>query len=673
VALTKAIGKAETPDTYGTQSAYNNPSPDPGSPASAYQFTPGFIDKWGPSVLGSQYQKGNYSLTPAQQDELAYGAIKTMGTTGDPGYEYLGKLTPKQIASAWNSGDPNAYLEADYQGTKKNANGQSYNVPDYVNKVESEYNSIMGTQTAEAASGPSDSSSQSSDSGPSLMDTILGVGGAAGGWLLNNAWKYAQKPLTDAAIDAGVGAVAGSETGPGALATAGAGGLIGLGTGIVQDFMDSNNSQSSTPTSDQTAQTSQPAQPDVNAEIAADAGKGNTFTPAPEPAPKNNQQNEQEQQDQEEIQKLEAEMPQANQASQKVAQQIAQDYGTTIPGQRAMDDKNVKEGIQEAGINGWGPEVTEDENGVKRNDYKGAIGKANGAIHETSQNMEQMLDASGATGSMAETIADAQNDFNKRSGIDATERVAAKKYFKDQGDAYLAESGKKSYDKMTVGKFEKMKREKGHGKKWDQLEPNWKREADKSLSRAARRTVERSVPNEVKDLYNRANKKMERMINARKVMEKLDKKKGTKNKSLLKGLIHAGGRYAALYIGDKIGGPLGAILGSMAGDYITRAVDKKFGKTVFETPAMKKGLEILQKTKPQAYKVLQHELKKAGVIKGKENFGDLEKQSMKQDIDDLTNPPSNIPTQNKPQSPRKPKGKAHKGLIRLSNKRPKRK
>ena len=175
----------------------------------------------------------------------------------------------------------------------------------------------------------------------------------------------------------------------------------------------------------------------------------------------------------------------------------------------------------------------------------------------------------------------------------------------------------------------------------------------------------------MKDLYNRANKKMERMINARKVMEKLDKKKGTKNKSLLKGLIHAGGRYAALYIGDKIGGPLGAILGSMAGDYITRAVDKKFGKTVFETPAMKKGLEILQKTKPQAYKVLQNELKKAGVIKGRENVGDLEKQSMKQDIDDLTNPPSNIPTQNKPQSPRKPKGKGPKGLIQLPKKRPK--
>ena len=129
--------------------------------------------------------------------------------------------------------------------------------------------------------------------------------------------------------------------------------------------------------------------------------------------------------------------------------------------------------------------------------------------------------------------ADAENDFNKRSGIDASERAQAKEYFKKQGDAYLKESGKDG--KMTVGKFEKMKREKGHGKKWDQLEPNWKREADKSLSRAARRTVERSVPKEVKDLYNRANEKMERMINARKVMEKLDKKKGTKNKSMLKG------------------------------------------------------------------------------------------------------------------------------------------
>ena len=51
VALTKAIGQAETPKQYGTPAAYTTPSGDPGSPASAYQFTPGFIDKWGPSVL----------------------------------------------------------------------------------------------------------------------------------------------------------------------------------------------------------------------------------------------------------------------------------------------------------------------------------------------------------------------------------------------------------------------------------------------------------------------------------------------------------------------------------------------------------------------------------------------------------------------------------------------
>ena len=108
VALTKAIGKTES------KGKYNAPSGDAGSPASAYQFTPGFIDKWGPSVLGSQYQKGNYNLTPAQQDQLAYGAIKTMGTTGDPGYAYLGKLTPAQIASAWNAGDPNAYQDPNY-------------------------------------------------------------------------------------------------------------------------------------------------------------------------------------------------------------------------------------------------------------------------------------------------------------------------------------------------------------------------------------------------------------------------------------------------------------------------------------------------------------------------------------------------------------------------------
>ena len=403
VALTKAIGKSESGGKY----TIGDDTGDGADSYGAYQMTPAFIQEWAPKA-GIQYQSG-IKLNPQQQDEIAYNAVKTMGTTGDPDHAYLGKLTPAQIASAWSTGDPNAYLDPDYG--KNDTYGSTEN---HVNEVAKIYDAEMGqsasnplVSTANAATSPD--SSESSDSGPSLMDTILGVGGAAGGWLLNNAWKYAQKPLTDAAIDAGAGAVVGSETGPGALATAGIGGLVGLANGIVSDFTDGNNSQSSTPTSDQAAQTSQPAQPDVNAEVAADAGKANPLPPEQNPQPQNQQSNQQstpqEQQDQEEIQKLEAEMPQANQASQKMAQQIAQDYGTTIPGQRAMDDKNVKEGIQEAGINGWGiPNVVEDENGVKRNDYHESIGKANGAIHETSQNMEQMLDASGATGSMAETI-----------------------------------------------------------------------------------------------------------------------------------------------------------------------------------------------------------------------------------------------------------------------------
>ena len=678
VALTKGIGKAESPN-FGTPDAYNNIG-DGGNSQGAYQMSTPFIQEYAPKILGSSYQAGQ-KLTPAQQDQLAYGVVKEWGTTGDPNYSYLGKLTPQQIASAWNSGDPNAYMEADYQGTKKNTQGESYNVPDYVSNVENAYNSIMGTPTANAAT--SDSDNTSSGSGPGLLDTILAAGGAAGSWLLGKGWQYAQKPLEDAATDAAVAGTVGLVTGPGALPMAAAGGIEGLTRGIVSDFTGNGNSSAPATSTDQT-QTTQPAQPDVSSEVVADAGKANPLTPKPYPQPQNNQQSEQEQQpqnnqqseqeqqDQAEIQKLEAEMPQANQASQKVAQQMAQDYGTTISGQRKMDDPNVKEGIQEAGINGWGPNVIEDENGVKRNDYQEGIDKASGAIKETSENMGTMLDASGSRGSMKDTLTDAYKDFSMTSGIDAGERELAKKYMTEKGKAYLRESGDKK-GTMSAGKFEKMKRELGHGKKWDQLEPNWKREADKSLSRAARRTVEKNLEPHMKDLYNRANKKMQRMINARNVMEKLDKKKGTKNKSMLKGLIHAGGRYAALYIGDKIGGPLGAILGSMAGDYITRAVDKKFGKTLFETPAMRKGLEILQKSHPKAYIALQNELKKAGVIKGKEDVKDSEKQNMKQDISDITSHPSSSPKQNKGQSQRKPKGKSHKGLIQLPKRPPSKK
>jgi len=626
VALTKAIGKAESGGKYTAP----DKTGDGANSNGAYQMTPGFLSEWAPKA-GIQYTSG-MQLNPQQQDEVAYNAVKTMGTTGDPNHAALGKLTPAQITSDWNTGDPNAYLDPDYG--KNNTYGSTEK---YVDAVAKNYESEMGDSSASSplvSSADASNGSDSSGSSPSLMDTILSGGAAAAGWLLSKAWQYGQKPIVDAGVDAVIG---GGEGGiPGAV--------IGAGTGLVQGAIQdiaggSSSDQSSGQPADQT-QPSDQTQPPVQ--------DSSTQTPQPQIS-----QTKPSEDEDAEIQALEKEMPQASQASQEVAHQIAQDYGATVGGAKAMNDPNVKEAIQEAGINGFGPKIVTDDQGVARNNYTESRQKASDMISDTSEGVEKMLHASGGVGSMASTLEDAYNDFSKTHGIDASEREQAKEYFKKQGEAYLKENGD-GKGNISVGHFEKMKREKGHGKKWDQTEANWKREADKSLSRAARRTVEKNVKPEMKDLYNRAEKKMQRLINARNIMKKLEGKKATKNKSVVKSLMHAGGKYAALYIGDKIGGPLGAILGSMVGDHVTRAIDKRYGKTIFETPAMQTGLKLLQQKYPDSYLILQRELKKAGIIRPKP-----------------TSSPKNSPIQKKQQSPRKPEGKALKGLIQLPTKRQK--
>ena len=644
VALTKAIGTAESGGKYTAP----DDTGDNANSNGAYQMTPGFLSEWAPKA-GVQYTPG-MKLNPQQQDEVAYNAVKTMGTTGDPNHAHLGKLTPAQITSDWNTGDPNAYLDPDYG--KNNTYGSTEK---YVDAVSKNYEKEMGSSEASSplvSSADASNGSDSSGSSPNLIDSILTGGAAATGWLLSKAWQYGQKPIVDAGVDAAIG---GGEGGiPGAVVGAG----TGLVQGVLQDITGGSGNQTN---QTQTGQTQTDQTPQVTPPT--------TTPPNPEPNPSQTAPSEDEDS---RIQALEKEMPQVSQASQEVAHQVAQDYGSTVGGTKAMQDPNVRGGIEEIGMNGWGPKVVTDDQGVARNDYKESRQKADNMISDTSESMEKMLNASGGIGSMADTLADAEADFAKTHGIDASERAAAKEYFKKQGEAYLKENGD-GKGNMSVGHFEKMKREKGHGKKWDMTEANWKREADKSLSRAARRTVEKSVKPEVKELYNRANKKMQRMINARNIMKKLDGKKARKNPSNFKKLMHAGGKYAALYIGDKIGGPLGAILGSMVGEHVTRAVDKRFGKTIFETPAYQAGLKLLQAKHPDSYLILQRELKKAGIITPKK-YMEPPKKFYHHGIANLevtTNPSSGSPTKKQSQSPSKPQGKALKGLIQLPTKRQK--
>lgn len=123
VNLTKAIRQTESGGNFsavGKSGEYG-----------AYQFTEptwnATSSKYGVNVPLKQ-------ATPEQQNEVAYRQIKEWK---DKGYNV------GQVASMWNSGKPDAYLDNSYIGVNKH--GASFNVPEYAKKVADVYQSFKQT------------------------------------------------------------------------------------------------------------------------------------------------------------------------------------------------------------------------------------------------------------------------------------------------------------------------------------------------------------------------------------------------------------------------------------------------------------------------------------------------------------------------------------------------
>lgn len=130
VALAKAIGKKESNGNY-------NAVGDNGHSAGAYQWnndTPlqqGQIPK---NFIQFAQEVGAdpSDFSPRNQDMVAYKTIQKWGKEG---------LTPAQIASRWNSGDPNAYTRNSSGYNKKQ--GVSYDVNQYVDEVGRNFNQYL--------------------------------------------------------------------------------------------------------------------------------------------------------------------------------------------------------------------------------------------------------------------------------------------------------------------------------------------------------------------------------------------------------------------------------------------------------------------------------------------------------------------------------------------------
>lgn len=560
VALTKALGQAESGGKYNATDATGDNADSEG----AYQMTPGFLQEWAPKA-GVQYTAGT-KLTPQQQDEIAGNAVQTMTTTGDPAYPELGKLTPAQVASAWNTGNPDAYLDQSYGQNNTYGSTEAY-----VNKVGQLYNqeasnnpqaASQNTQVAgNTANGQTADISQNSGGQPGWESLLEGLGIGGLGWLAGAA----KAPLEDAATGAVTGAVAGSILpGPGTLAGAGTGALGGLTEGVIQDITGGGSGGGQTPT---TATSSAPQEP----------------TPEPQSSP----------------------LGQPSVDSSVVQNAINESMQGTQSNRAFSQSSNGQQAIQTAAQFGL---IQPDENGILTfNDDKAGQVDA-----ELGSALDNQIKAQPGFVSPASAANYAGISLGNDKTQTATDRKSASNYVQkflsdDTGDAGM--NGQVSLTSLREAQKAHYAAAK-NGYRGGRTTPEIM--AHKALGEAYGRVIRDNLPD--KDLYDRTKKMQRNLINAREVGKRLQGKRAPVH---VHPLWQAVARRAALaaetYIGDAIGGPVGGIIGAVTGDYLNGKLDKHFSQSIFETKSMKAALATLRDSRPEAYTKMVTALKQRGI------------------------------------------------------------
>lgn len=290
-------------------------------------------------------------------------------------------------------------------------------------------------------------------------------------------------------------------------------------------------------------------------------------------------------------------------------QALNQTLQTTPTGKLLASSPQVQQTLGYMAQNGYLPDTSTGVNdfGVKNN--SGAFKKSSDSIKELSSGAENILDLEGGQGDVESTRQKVHT--NIRQFVPTHEQGDAIKY----ADEILA-SGEKEYGNggsIPLSKMEKLKRESGQAAgKWDMSTPSAKKAAFKAVNRGLRAEIAEKTTH--KDLYNKVMKEEEKIFATQKLMKKMEGKKALEHKGLLRGALKSYGKYVGTYLGDKIGGPLGAIVGTMVGDHLTKAVDKRFGKTYFESKEGKRLIELASQKSPHMAKILKKELKKYGVV-----------------------------------------------------------
>lgn len=547
VALTKAIGIAESGGKY---SASDNTG-DNANSHGAYQMTPGFLQQWAPKA-GVQYQQG-MKLTPQQQDEVAGNAVQTMMTTGDPNHPHLGKLTPAQVVSTWNTGNPDAYLDPEYG--KNNTYGSTAN---YVDKVSQLYNKEAAKNpkpiTGDSGVGQTANISNNNEAAPDWKMALEGLGLGGLGWVIGQGASALRDSLPT------VGALVGSRFGP-------AGSVIGsqAGQGLESLFGGgSNNGGGQPPT-----------------------GSGNMTT---QPQEGNNEDFSQQ-------------VQQSSLSSKLVQDAINESLGGTVANRTFSQSSNGKAAVNTAAMFGL---IKPDENGNLMYDE----GKSKQVEGELGNALDKQIEAQDKKTSVASVLNyGGQYISNDRFSTAADRQDASKRMQEEVAARGVGNNGDMSLSDMRQAQKEHYQAAKNGyrgGRTSAQIL------AHKALGDAFGRVIRDNLPDA--ELYDRTKKMQHDLINAREVGKRLQGRRApTHVHPIWEAVLRRAALAAETYVGDIVGGPLGGVVGAVAGDYMNGKLNKHFKQNIFESKGMKAAMDVLEDTKPKEYQKIIDSLKKRGV------------------------------------------------------------
>lgn len=243
-----------------------------------------------------------------------------------------------------------------------------------------------------------------------------------------------------------------------------------------------------------------------------------------------------------------------------------------------------------------------DENGIMNFDEK----RREQLLGKLAEAEKKFVTAEGGQGSMLSVLEGASDYIGKNRMLAPDKRENIKDLVTQYAKSYANLNETMDLGKMVEARHQQYAATKG---KYGTISSD-EIEARKALAHGFRQAILKNTPNQA--LYERVLKEEENLIRTKELGKRLHGKRAPKTKGAWESLLRQGARAAEIYIGHRLGGPIGAIIGGIAGEHFNNKLDQRFGRNVFETPGMRAALDILHDTKPEVYGKLLEALKQRG-------------------------------------------------------------